>query len=188
MLITFIRNQIISRKIALTALSTIYCSLATVYISINLILICIISRHLPMTNGYETMLLMAWIASIIALCFCRNRFSLLTSSAALIIIALCMVVAGISGNNPYITHLMPVLQSPLLCLHVLCIMIAYAILCIIVVISLSAIIIRIYSANDSSIISQLAIINRILLYPAVMLLSIGIFLGAVWASISWGRY
>ena len=95
-----------------------------------------------------------------------------------------MVVAGISGNNPYITHLMPVLQSPLLCLHVLCIMIAYAILCIIVVISLSAIIIRIYSANDSSIISQLAIINRILLYPAVMLLSIGIFLGAVWASIS----
>lgn len=59
---------------------------------------------------------------------------------------------------------------------------------IIVVISLSAIIIRIYSANDSSIISQLAIINRILLYPAVMLLSIGIFLGAVWASISWGRY
>ena len=115
-----------------------------------------------MTNGYETMLLMAWIASIIALCFCRNRFSLLTSSAALIIIALCMVVAGISGNNPYITHLMPVLQSPLLCLHVLCIMIAYAILCIIVVISLSAIIIRIYSANDSSIISQLAIINRII--------------------------
>ena len=99
-----------------------------------------------------------------------------------------MVVAGISGNNPYITHLMPVLQSPLLCLHVLCIMIAYAILCIIVVIILSAIIIRIYSANDSSIISQLAIINRILLYPAVMLLSIGIFLGAVWASISWGRY
>lgn len=188
MLITFIRNQIISRKIALTALSTICCSLATVYISINLILICIISRHLPMTNGYETMLLMAWIASIIALCLCRNRFSLLTSSAALIIIALCMVVAGISGNNPYITHLMPVLQSPLLCLHVLCIMIAYAILCIIVVISLSAIIIRIYSANDSSIISQLAIINRILLYPAVMLLSIGIFLGAVWASISWGRY
>lgn len=130
MLITFIRNQIISRKIALMALSTICCSLATVYISINLILIWIISRHLPMTNGYETMLLMAWIASIIALCFCRNRFSLLTSSAALIIIALCMVVAGISGNNPYITHLMPVLQSPLLCLHVLCIMIAYAILCI----------------------------------------------------------
>ena len=114
MLITFIRNQIISRKIALTALSTICCSLATVYISINLILIWIISRHLPMTNGYETMLLMAWIASIIALCFCRNRFSLLTSSAALIIIALCMVVAGISGNNPYITHLI-VAASMLAC-------------------------------------------------------------------------
>ena len=30
--------------------------------------------------------------------------------------------------------------------------------------------------------------SELLLYPAVMLLTIGIFLGAVWANVSWGRY
>ena len=34
----------------------------------------------------------------------------------------------------------------------------------------------------------MALVGRVLLYPAVILLMTGIFTGAVWANLSWGRY
>jgi ABC-type transport system involved in cytochrome c biogenesis permease subunit len=30
--------------------------------------------------------------------------------------------------------------------------------------------------------------NKLLLYPATLLLGVGIFMGAIWANVSWGRY
>ena len=34
----------------------------------------------------------------------------------------------------------------------------------------------------------ITVLSRLMLYPAVLLLAIGIFLGAVWANVSWGTY
>lgn len=37
-------------------------------------------------------------------------------------------------------------------------------------------------------VERLTLLSRILLYPATLILALGIFIGAVWANISWGRY
>jgi ABC-type transport system involved in cytochrome c biogenesis permease subunit len=73
----------------------------------------------------------------------------------------------------------PVLRSPMLAAHVSVIMVSYVLLLLIAVLSAIAL----FNKN-----CKLYIINCKLLYPAVFLLAIGIFIGAVWANISWGRY
>ncbi|MDR1542887.1 MAG: cytochrome c biogenesis protein CcsA [Prevotellaceae bacterium] len=89
----------------------------------------------------------------------------------------------ISTLNP----MTPILRSPMLALHVSVIMVSYVILLIITVLSAIYLIKarKHKSTNNKSSILQ---ITTKLLYPAVFLLAFGIFLGAVWANISWGRY
>ena len=77
---------------------------------------------------------------------------------------------------------MPVLRSPLLSLHVSVIMLAYALLSLTFVCSLMALV----SQRETA--APLMLLGRVMLYPAVALLAIGIFIGAVWANISWGCY
>ena len=93
----------------------------------------------------------------------------------------CQLVAMMNGSNPPVTHLMPVLNSPLLSLHVTIIMIAYALFLFVMLSSVAALILP----------TQRVLLKRtnlLLLYPAVTLLSIGIIIGAVWANVSWGNY
>jgi cytochrome c biogenesis factor len=75
----------------------------------------------------------------------------------------------------------PVLRSPMLAAHVSVIMVAYVLLLVIAVLSVVALLKKQKNSN-------LYNINSKLLFPAVFLLAIGIFTGAVWANISWGRY
>ena len=99
------------------------------------------------------------------------------------------------GGNSEITPLMPVLQSPLLSIHVMTVMCAYALFALQTVLGIYALILAKRCAQPNC---QLSIINyqlervtalsQLLLYPAVFLLTIGIFLGAVWANVSWGNY
>ena len=86
-------------------------------------------------------------------------------------------------RNPQITPLMPVLNSPILSAHVSTIMIAYSLLSFTFFNGIFSLFIK----NDEKV-DQLAVLSKIMLYPAEILLGIGIFLGAVWANISWGRY
>jgi ABC-type transport system involved in cytochrome c biogenesis permease subunit len=104
--------------------------------------------------------------------------------------------------NPQITPLMPVLNSPILSSHVSIIMIAYALLAFLLFNGLYCLYLlwqahRVGSASQiddkknhqlSQKIQQLTLLSRLLLYPAVFCLSIGIFLGAIWANVSWGNY
>ena len=83
---------------------------------------------------------------------------------------------------------MPVLSSPLLSLHVTVIMIAYALLFFVMLNGLSAVIVRIAQPGNKAYLERLQDISKIMLYPAVALLAAGIFIGAVWANISWGNY
>ena len=93
-----------------------------------------------------------------------------------------LLVSMMSASNPQITHLTPVLQSPLLSLHVSVIMLSYALLAFVMLNSLLAL----FSNREQQL--RLMHFSRTLLRPAVCCLAIGIFLGAVWANISWGRY
>lgn len=81
-------------------------------------------------------------------------------------------------------QLMPVLRSPLFSVHISTIVTAYALLLGIVVVGVIAVI----KPKDFVRLEKLRSVSMAMLYPAVALLAIGIFVGAVWANISWGNY
>ena len=97
----------------------------------------------------------------------------------------CLLVAMMSGSNPPVTNLMPVLSSPLLCLHVAVIMMSYALFFFLMMIGIAGLISGKKTFNFQFSIFNLA---KRLLYPAVFLLALGIIIGALWANISWGNY
>jgi ABC-type transport system involved in cytochrome c biogenesis permease subunit len=98
--------------------------------------------------------------------------------------------------DPQITHMMPVLNSPLLSLHVSIIMMSYALVSLTFICGIVAILLKGISKlrgnrEKTSIATQmesLAVLSRIFLYPALTTMGLGIFIGAIWANVSWGNY
>ncbi len=133
--------------------------------------------HAPMAGGFDSMNLMAIVIGLVALLLGRRHPMALP--AGMLTTGFCLLVAMMSGSNPPITNLMPVLNSPLLTLHVAVIMCAYALLFFAMMGGLAGL------ATDAEGYRRL---NLLLLYPAVTLLALGIIIGAVWANISWGSY
>ncbi|MCM1032254.1 MAG: cytochrome c biogenesis protein CcsA [Odoribacter sp.] len=137
----------------------------------------IASGNVPMANGYETMQWMALAASLTGVCAWMRGINQL-SPLCCIVASLAMMVAMMGHRNPQITAVVPVLRSPLLSVHVLTVMLAYAALAIIALCGIAWLMGR----------KELITTGRQLLCPAVFLLCAGIFIGAVWANQSWGRY
>ena len=137
-----------------------------------------LSGHIPLSNGYETMLFMAWVLLVLTVVLFR-KFRIILWLGPLATLC-CLLVAMIAGSGSQITPLMPVLQSPLLSLHVMTVMCAYALFAL-------QMLIGIYAFWTSNL-ERITALSQLLLYPAVFLLTIGIFLGAVWANVSWGNY
>ena len=153
-----------------------------IYLSLVLILRWIASGHLPMSNGYETMQLMAWCALAFSLMFYHKSHFL--AALGTLAAAFTLLMSYISGANPAITPLMPVLNSPWLCLHVAIVMLAYALLAVLTLNSLVALLLR----KRTGVTERLHIVGHAVLLPAVFCLATGIFIGAVWAGVSWGSY
>jgi ABC-type transport system involved in cytochrome c biogenesis permease subunit len=80
--------------------------------------------------------------------------------------------------------LLPVLRSPLIGWHVAAFIVGYTLLALMSLISVCALCVK----RESALRRKLTEANRLLLYPSEMLLAIGIFVGAIWANLSWGRY
>ena len=163
-----------------------------IYLLIAVILRGYIAGHFPLSNGFETMQFLALIASLmpfLTLLFKRKNTnqnsSLLTPNSSFLIpnstliCGIALMVATMSELNPRITLLMPVLQSPLLSIHVMVIMISYALFALIVLNATTSLIKNNY---------ELCIMNYELNIFALFLLTAGIFIGAIWANVSWGRY
>lgn len=136
----------------------------------------IASGSIPMSNGYETM---QWMA------ICALTFAFIYFNRQRRIVPLCLIVAGLSllvammgHRTPQITQLVPVLRSPLLSIHVFAVMAAYSAFAIIALIG----IVCLTGKNE------LLPLARKMLKPAVFLMAAGIFVGAIWANQSWGRY
>ena len=83
---------------------------------------------------------------------------------------------------------MPVLASPLLSIHVAVIMLAYVLLTFMMLNGISAVIMNLSVKDNQEPIERMYLISRKMLYPAIFLLAIGIFIGAIWANVSWGTY
>ena len=93
--------------------------------------------------------------------------------------------------DPQISHLMPVLQSPLLSIHVSIIMMSYALLALTFICGLTAMALRLLNKNEKQRdeqIAALALLSKLFLHPAMTALGLGIFIGAIWANVSWGQY
>lgn len=159
-------------------------------LTFGLVLRYLIAGRLPLGNGYETMLVMAWCVQLITLALLR-RFPYLLSFGFLLS-GFFLLVSSISQMDPQITPLMPVLSSPLLSIHVSLIMMAYALFSFTFLCALIAWILVLAKGKHAPGIagktSTLQLLSRLFLYPALTLLGIGIFIGAIWANQSWGRY
>ncbi len=143
-----------------------------------------IAGHLPISNGYETMQFLSWAVLIITIGI-RNKFGIIKQYGPLLA-SFALLVAMITDSNPQITQLMPVLQSPLLSVHVMVIMVSYALFGLMALVGIQGLIAH-YKHNTENE-TKLAATSQFLLYPAVALLTVGIFIGAIWANVSWGRY
>lgn len=166
------------------------CSLTAWAVGVHLTLLLAlrwwVSGHMPLSNGYETMLFMAWCTPAVSLLL-RSHI-LPRSIVSLPIMGMCLMVASMSRMNPQITPLVPVLQSPLLCLHVATVMLAYCLLAITLLLSVIALLLRLTRHASPYVLRHLALASQAALIVGVLVLAIGIFVGAVWANISWGRY
>ena len=150
----------------------------------------IISGTVPMSNGYETMLFMAWIIMLVTLLMCR-RFPIMLVFGFLMS-GFFLLVSHISQMDPQITHLMPVLSSPLLTIHVSIIMMAFALLSLTFIIGCWELGARccskLFKSSPYWGDMREASLSQLFLYPAMTCLGLGIFIGAIWANISWGTY
>ena len=150
-----------------------------------------VAGHAPLSNGYETMIFISWVTVLAGLLFAR-RLPLALASTALLA-GFTLMVARLSFMDPGITALMPVLNSYWLTLHVSVITSSYAFLGMGAILGLISLILftMIKSSNRDSIlftIDELTVINYKSLTLGLYLLTIGTFLGAIWANESWGRY
>jgi cytochrome c-type biogenesis protein CcsB len=150
-----------------------------------------IAGHAPMSNGYESMLFISWVTILAGFIFSkRSEFAL---SATAILASMTLMVAHLSFMDPEITNLVPVLKSYWLTLHVSVITGSYGFLGLGAVLGLITMILITFSnvRNRERIcktIDELTVINYKTLTVGLYLLTIGTFLGAVWANESWGRY
>ena len=157
-----------------------------IYLSMTIVLRGYVSNHLPLSNGFETMQFMAW-CTVLLTFFLQRKFTL-SVPFGFLLCGLTLLVSMFGEQNPRITQLIPVLQSPLLSIHVVAIMTAYSLLAFIMLNGITAVVLHYSTENCETAIDFLQRISRLILYPAVFLLTIGIFIGAVWANVSWGRY
>ena len=150
----------------------------------------IIGGTAPVGNGYETMLLMAWLMMLLMLVL-QHQFKIMMTFGFLLS-GFFLLVSHINEMDPNITPLMPVLNSPLLSLHVSVIMMSFALLSLTFVCGITAL--SIYALNRRHPLLRqeqteaLQALSQLFLYPALALLGTGIFTGAIWANISWGTY
>ncbi len=142
-----------------------------------------VGGRIPLGNGYETMLFLSLVILALSALMCR-RFPY-TLVFGFLLSGFTLLVAYLGQMNPQITVLMPVLSSPLLSVHVSVIMVSYALLAFIMLNGLLALLII---RRRPDVVGQLTVLSRLLLYPALFFMAAGIFLGAVWANVSWGSY
>lgn len=150
-----------------------------------------ISGRAPWSNGYESMIYISWVTVLAGLIFSRK--SQMTIAATAILASIILMVAHLSWMDPEITNLVPVLKSYWLTIHVSVITASYGFLALSALLGFINLVLMIFKTPSNfeklaSRIKELNLINERALIIGLYLLTIGTFLGGVWANESWGRY
>jgi cytochrome c-type biogenesis protein CcsB len=159
--------------------------------SAGLILRWYISGHAPWSNGYESIVYVAWASMLAGLIFGR-KYPMVVGTAAFLS-GISLFVAHLSWMNPEITNLVPVLKSYWLTIHVSVITSSYGFIGLSAFLGVLVLILIVIRNRQNAnrvnlIINQLTIINEMSAIVGLYFLTIGTFFGAIWANESWGRY
>ncbi|WP_456391875.1 cytochrome c biogenesis protein CcsA [Nitratifractor sp.] len=150
-----------------------------------------VAGHAPWSDAYESLLYIAWSALLAGLIFFRR--SLLVLGATVTVAGIFLFTAHLSNINPQITNLVPVLKSYWLTIHVSVITASYGFLGLGAI--LGFLILLLFILRDPErrprvdrAIYRLAAVDEAALILGLSLLTVGNFIGGVWANESWGRY
>lgn len=150
-----------------------------------------ISGHAPWSNGYEALVFIAWATILAGLVFSKN--AKITLSVTAILAFTILHVAHLSWMDPQITNLVPVLKSYWLVIHVAIITASYGFLALGALLAAVNLIIMFLKSEKNTkridlVIQELTHVIEKTLIVGLYMLTIGTFLGGVWANESWGRY
>lgn len=150
-----------------------------------------ISGHAPWSDGYESMIYIAWVTLLAGLIFSHG--SKMTIAATTFLSSVILMVAHLSWMDPEVTNLVPVLKSYWLTIHVSVITASYGFLALSTLLGLINLILMIFKSSGNkekfnNKINELSAINERSVIIGLYLLTIGTFLGGIWANESWGRY
>jgi len=150
-----------------------------------------ISGHAPMSNGYETMVFISWATMLAG--FLLVRKTTIALAATTVLASLTLMVAHLNWMNPEVTNLVPVLKSIWLTIHVAIITSSYAFFGLGAVLGLFNLLLMIFQNKDNLkrfdlTIREISFTIEATLTIGLYMLTIGTFLGGVWANESWGRY
>lgn len=150
-----------------------------------------ISGFAPLSNAYETMVYVAFVTVFAGLLFAGR--SAVTFALATLFGGIILFVSGLNWMDPQISPLVPVLKSPLLMVHVAVIVAAYGFFGVGFLLGITNLsLMSINRKNENAMVSvrirEMNIINEMSLWAGLALMTVGTFLGAVWANEAWGRY
>ncbi len=153
-----------------------------------------ISGHAPWSNGYEAIVFISWVGITAGLALYRNSNALIPAAGFMVAVIMMGFAHGGSALDPQITPLVPVLKSYWLIIHVAIIASSYGFFglsFVIAVISLLFYIIagkKSFKMHNDTTLKELAIVSEMSLTIGLYALTIGTFMGGIWANESWGRY
>ncbi|MEE2802737.1 MAG: cytochrome c biogenesis protein CcsA [Bacteroidota bacterium] len=150
-----------------------------------------LSGHAPWSDAYESLIYVAWATMGMGLLLSRK--SQLIVAGAAFVVAIILWVAQLNWLDPSISNLQPVLDSYWLMIHVAVIVGSYGPFALGMILGLIALILMIVTTekNKKRIdlnIKELTYLNEVVLTIGIIMLTIGNFLGGMWANESWGRY
>ena len=150
-----------------------------------------VSGRAPWSNGYESMIYIAWTSTLAGILFTRRSFGGL--AATMVLASTILLVSTLSFLDPEITPLVPVLKSYWLTIHVSLEAGSYGFLMLGAIIGLINLILMVFLKETNktrikNIITEMSYISEMTLIGGLFMVSVGTYLGGVWANESWGRY
>ena len=153
-----------------------------------------ISGHAPWSNGYEAIIFISWVGITAGLMLYRNSNALIPAAGFMVAVIMMGFAHGGSALDPQITPLVPVLKSYWLIIHVAIITASYGFFGLSMVIAIIVLMFyifsnkKVYKIHNDTTIKELTIVSEMSLTIGLYALTVGTFLGGIWANESWGRY
>ncbi len=150
-----------------------------------------VSGHAPWSDAYESMIYVAWVTLALGLVF--GSKSNLTIAATTFVAAIILFFAHQNWTDPAIANLQPVLDSYWVLIHVSVIVGSYGPFFVGAILGILALVLMLLTTKSNKKrmdvnIKEITIINEMALTIGLVMLTIGNFLGGMWANESWGRY